>query len=77
MELLGKKPYLQPENACAGGLEVNPLVKVAGVSGLAADCAALERDLLVLADEGFFLAFYGIEDYEPHGGLLELGALGD
>ena len=74
-QLLEKKPYMEPEDACAGGLEVNPLVKVAGLSGLAADCKALERDLLVLADKGFFLAYYGIEDYEPRGGLIELGAL--
>ena len=73
--LLEKKPHLVPGNTCAGGYAVNTHVKVAGGSGLVADCAALERDLHILSDKGFFLAYYGIEDYDFRAGLRELDAL--
>ena len=76
-KLLEKKPGTGAllDSCGAGGYYVNPLAKVDGQAGLKDDCHLFHKDMHVLADEGFFLAYYGIEDYDFRSGLKELDSL--
>jgi len=40
-------------------------------------CYRFNRDMHILEDEGFFLAYYGMEDYDFRSGLKELRVLDD
>jgi hypothetical protein len=78
VKVLEKKPSFAMESCGAGGVgfDINPAVKIDGFGG-ADDCDAFQSDMNILADKGFFLAYYGMEDYDFRSGLKELRILDD